>query len=1174
MPKKNRTPKTYRPQDYSNLTDLAGITAFQEPPDFFYPGAVDIPEPPIQVAINQVGQNNYDIGLEELEYEITLDSNMLLSDISDSIGDMVMNVIEDEDLGADDIIQVNITDDITGDDYGSDPVSVEDVDYDFADFIDISDGEFEWKYNKESGQVEQVYPTASITIQITRLTDYEGDRSNCKILTKDTYKLKKSVISVNNTDKLCLGRCITIQKAIWEEHPQLKQIKMGRNIQTELTNKLYEDLLIPKVSGSLKLIKSFEDKLDCCITIIDTQSFNNVVYPDVKDESYTPKEKNIYLLKSGKHFDLINSKQMAGFFCSNNWCHKCKQSYTSKEKHICDYKCGICCSKDCDFIAGDFTKVKEWFKCEECWRSFPTQNCFDNHKIQHPITRGINKGNMKPSCCQSVFKCPKCKVMYDKEKFDMETHKCGDFWCGNCKSVANKGHKCYMMPCNLKAENQNIIFFDFEATQNTKNKKHIVNYCIAQYLHDPTPIEFFNIDDFMNWLLDKKHETFIVIAHNGRGYDFQLIQEWIYLNTSMKPSNVYAGSKIMILKLQELQMRFVDSLNFLTMKLEKFPKTFGLTELKKGFFPHYHNTAENFNYIGKIPDMKYFGYNGMNTQKREEFIKWWVAKRLTNYTWNQYEEMKAYCISDVDILRRSCIIFRQLYLDICDIDPFQYTTIASVCMAIYKNKFLYPGYVDTRLLDPELQVLQRLDCMEDEKVAILPYEQQQFIRQSFFGGRTNAIKLKYTFKGKEEGRYADITSLYPTVNYYDEYPAGHPEEITENFGDVTKYFGFVDCFVIPPKDLYFPVLAKKGKKLTFDLINKRGVWTTIELNKAIEKGYKVVKIFKVLHFKKRITGIFKEYVDTFLKIKQESSGFPDWVKTDKDKLDYVKKYEKEQGILLDIENIKENPGLRAIAKLCLNSLWGKFGQRTNMPKTEIITDKKRFHNILLNTKLCNKSYHMIDDKRMEISYKANEDDVEDDFNTNIAIASFTTSHARLRLYYALDLLGDQVLYHDTDSVVYVFDPDNPNHKELELGDNLGDWTDEMEGGVMKGTFISGGPKNYSYEKHKKDKVCWETKIKGFTLNYDATGGDEKSKNKLNHFSMIDMVDNHMKGLDPIKNKIVVDYFMINRNKKSKVLNSYTQKKAYGFCYDKRHILPYDEWGNIGTLPFGHRGINK
>ena len=39
----------------------------------------------------------------------------------------------------------------------------------------------------------------------------------------------------------------------------------------------------------------------------------------------------------------------------------------------------------------------------------------------------------------------------------------------------------------------------------------------------------------------------------------------------------------------------------------------------------------------------------------------------------------------------------------------------------------------------------------------------------------NASKLKYTFKEGEKGQYVDITSLYPTVNYYDEYLVGHPE---------------------------------------------------------------------------------------------------------------------------------------------------------------------------------------------------------------------------------------------------------------------------------------------------------------------------------------------------------------------------------------------------------------
>ncbi|KAJ8018923.1 hypothetical protein HOLleu_42815 [Holothuria leucospilota] len=38
---------------------------------------------------------------------------------------------------------------------------------------------------------------------------------------------------------------------------------------------------------------------------------------------------------------------------------------------------------------------------------------------------------------------------------------------------------------------------------------------------------------------------------------------------------------------------------------------------------------------------------------------------------------------------------------------------------------------------------------------------------------------------------------------------------------------------------------------------------------------------------------------------------------------------------LDPEKITYNPGLRALAKLMLNSFWGKSGKRSDMEKTEM-----------------------------------------------------------------------------------------------------------------------------------------------------------------------------------------------------------------------------------------------
>ena len=48
-----------------------------------------------------------------------------------------------------------------------------------------------------------------------------------------------------------------------------------------------------------------------------------------------------------------------------------------------------------------------------------------------------------------------------------------------------------------------------------------------------------------------------------------------------------------------------------------------------------------------------------------------------------------------------------------------------------------------------------------------------------------------------------------------------------------------------------------------------GTWVTLELEKALEKGYKLVRIDEVWHFPERTDGLFKDYIDTFLKIKQE-----------------------------------------------------------------------------------------------------------------------------------------------------------------------------------------------------------------------------------------------------------------------------------------------------------------
>ena len=70
------------------------------------------------------------------------------------------------------------------------------------------------------------------------------------------------------------------------------------------------------------------------------------------------------------------------------------------------------------------------------------------------------------------------------------------------------------------------------------------------------------------------------------------------------------------------RIRFIDSLSFFQMPLSAFPKTFGIEELKKGYFPHLFNTPDNQEYVGPLPDMKYYMPETMSVSGRKAFETW------------------------------------------------------------------------------------------------------------------------------------------------------------------------------------------------------------------------------------------------------------------------------------------------------------------------------------------------------------------------------------------------------------------------------------------------------------------------------------------------------------------------------------------------------------------------
>lgn len=68
------------------------------------------------------------------------------------------------------------------------------------------------------------------------------------------------------------------------------------------------------------------------------------------------------------------------------------------------------------------------------------------------------------------------------------------------------------------------------------------------------------------------------------------------------------------------------------------------------------------------------------------------------------------------------------------------------------------------------------------------------------------------------------------------------------------------------------------------------------------------------------SNLFKKYIRTFFKIKTESSGWPQWVESEEDRSRYVEKFFREMSIIIDPAKVCNNPALRTISKLLLNTV--------------------------------------------------------------------------------------------------------------------------------------------------------------------------------------------------------------------------------------------------------------
>ena len=537
----------------------------------------------------------------------------------------------------------------------------------------------------------------TVTIDIIHVVAPEGSgKSKIKrtiLNIREYLKKKGSVIRINNTDNFCLARALVVAIARIEKDPKYDQIRhSNRPVQLERALDLHEAANVPLGLCGMHEVKLFQQYLsNYQIIVVSGDHNNSIIYPPKPPG--TDEKQTINLYFHDNHFDVITT--IPGFLNKSYFCHRCHKSYSNTADHLCPTMCRSCRAFGC-VLEGD------GIVCNECDRLFKNQACYDHHK--DPINGGGR------SVCEVIRKCEKCGKVMDVRHIKEGGHICGKE-CRTCGLILDKedtGHKCYIQQLEQEEESSynHLLFFDFEATQ--EHGTHCPNLCVV---HDEErEVALFQGEDsvknFCEWLLTPEHKDCIVVAHNFQGYDGYFITKFL-IDNAIHYEIIYRGAKSLSMTIPMFNIKFIDSINFIPMSLAKFPKTFGQDELCKGYFPHMFNKEENQNYIGPIPCQNDYGVNFMKPGEREAFITWHDEQVQNNYRYDFRKEIVKYCRSDVDIMRKCCLLYREMFRKETDIDPFNKSlTIASYCQEVYRTNFLKKDTIAVFNNDRQLKIKQ------------------------------------------------------------------------------------------------------------------------------------------------------------------------------------------------------------------------------------------------------------------------------------------------------------------------------------------------------------------------------------------------------------------------------------------------------------------------------------
>jgi hypothetical protein len=407
----------------------------------------------------------------------------------------------------------------------------------------------------------------------------------------------------------------------------------------------------------------------------------------------------------------------------------------------------------------------------------------------------------------------------------------------------------------------------------------------------------------------------------------------------------------------------------------------------------------------------------------------------------------------------------------------------------------------------------------------LPYDIDLFVRRSIFGGRCYPQKQYFESEGDEDYLLdIDVVSLYPTAMSKNEYPIGEYRDFTNenqledlrlrlinnNFRGFDYKWFIAECDILPNKDLVSAVLPRRSiKGLHWDLCNiQKGVYNLVDLQRAVKHGYKIEKIHRAVAWKKS-DFIFKEYIDRVFEIKKNA--------------------------------VKDTPQY-SIAKLLMNSLYGKMLQSPVVEKNMVISNISQLDKLQINNKII--EFRPLNDEKAIVYYQPVE--LDETVNKPSFLGSFILGYSREIMDKYINAING---YHNIDSSFYRTDTDSliihssqlPNVQKY-IGKNLGDIDFDIKGKITK--FVEVCPKVYICDsiKHKYSYVNNKIYVDiGFNYCMD---GEMK----------IDEIKNDKPIFTQEEQKALKNGEFVVHNKK--------HIRAKGFSSEEQKLLNFDDFKNM------------